>query len=104
MQTLSILPKLAAVAASFTWLALVSVVPQAHAGKGIRSKPGTTGTYKAYPSPIIREHRGESTVGKPPSVPGCSRYPHRPCQQPIVRDHRSRGTRVAPKEDPRQQW
>src|SRR5215510_14034584 len=101
MKTRSSIPVLAiGGAVAVAGMALLAVIDQAAAGKGITAT--NTGTYKT--SPIVREHRGKSTVSKPPAVAGCSRFPHRPCARPIVRDHRKRGPRVVPKEDPPQKW
>jgi hypothetical protein len=95
--------RVALAAGSFTGMALLAVIDQAKAGKGIT--PTGTGTYKA--SPVVRDHRGEPPVGKPGPHPGkhtCSYRPETPGCRPIVRDHRSGGPRVVPKEDSPQRW
>jgi hypothetical protein len=79
--------------------------------RGGASKPPTTGTAKANPPRIVREH-GDEKVFAPPR-PGYCRYPHRGCYRAgdaIVRDHRKHPApahpppRVVPKEDPPQKW
>jgi hypothetical protein len=126
MKSISTFPTFSRVALSFAGMALFAVIDQAEAGKGITangsgtykaspivrggvSKPPTTGTAKANPPRIVREH-GEEKVFSPPR-PGYCRYPHRGCYNAgnaIVRDHRkhpaSAHPRVVPKEDPPQKW
>ena len=125
MKSISTFPTFSPVALSFAGMALFAVIDQAEAGKGnppsgsgtykasstapwpAPSKPPTTGTAKANPPRIIREH-GEEKVFSPPR-PGYCRYPRRGCYNAgnaIVRDHRKHPAsvrpRVVPKEDPQQ--
>jgi hypothetical protein len=111
---------------SLAGMALFAVIDPVEAGKAITasgsrtysvspiarggvSKLPTTGTAKANPPRIVREH-GDEKVFAPPR-PGYCRYPHRGCYNAgnaIVRDHRKHPAsirpRVVPKEDPPQKW
>lgn len=79
-------------------LMLSTTVDHAEAAKGGSVKGQTTGTSKANPSPVVRDHRGEGTVRPPPRPPcykpgGCSRpwgwgYGKKPGT--VVRDHRDK--------------
>jgi hypothetical protein len=125
MKSISTFPTFSLVAVAFAGMAVFAVIDQAEAGKGFMgtafrtykmnpivrggvSKPPTTGTAKANPSRIVREH-GEEKVFAPGSAPGGQRSCHHGCTN--VRDHRSHPRhpvsarpRVVPKEDPPQKW
>ena len=131
MKSISTVPTFSLVTMSFAGVALLAVIDQAEAGKGITASSsgtykvgpiagggvsklpttGMTGTVKANPPPIVRTH-GDEKVFSPPQRGYC-RYPHRGCYNASgakVRDHRQHPAsahpppRVVPKEDPPQKW
>ncbi|HWE19978.1 MAG TPA: hypothetical protein VG758_22815 [Hyphomicrobiaceae bacterium] len=106
MKSISTFPTFSVVTLSFAGMALFAVIDQVEAGKGITAsgsrtysvsptirggvtKPPTTGTVKANPPRIVREH-GDEKVFAPPRRGYC-RYPSRGCYNPSgakIRDHR----------------
>jgi hypothetical protein len=127
MKSISTFPAFSIVTVSFAGMALFAVIDQVEAGKGITasgsrtysvgpivrggvSKPPTTGTAKANPPRIVREH-GDEKVFAPPGRVWCH-HPVPDCHRRTgkVRDHRKHPAsahlppRVVPKEDPPQKW